>query len=156
MFLKKIRSICFYTVLLAFFFSINFASATFDTFTTIDCDFSTASKTISATAAYYSSNTPSCVSMKLSVAMPNGTTASYSATSCSSGVHSFSNIAAPVNGVYNLTASYSNSSASCPVAALFFESRPRLPELHPLAIVIVALAAASFLKNGFSKKSKPI
>lgn len=143
--------------LLVFF--AGFSHAAFDSFATIDCSFSTPSKTISAQALHYSANAPSCVAMKLDVTMPNNSVRSYSSSDCSAGVHNFSSIPAPVNGVYKLRAYYLNSSADCSVAALFFENRPRVSELHPLLAAALALLALGLLRLGgdrWTKKSKGI
>ena len=127
-----------------------FSNASFDTFTTLSCGFSSPTRIITAKAVYYSSNSPACVSINLAATLPNGTKVNYGHDSCSNGVHSFS-VSAPVNGVYSLNASYSGAWAACSAAALFFEQRPRLAELHPLAIILVGLAAIGFLRKESSR-----
>lgn len=126
-------------------FLTGFSYAAFDSFITMECAFSTPSKAISVQAVQYASNVPQCVALKLDVTLPNKTLQTYSPTGCSAGVHNFS-VSAPVNGLYNLKAYYSTYSSECSVAALFFETRPRVPEFHPLLVLLAALSALAVLR----------
>lgn len=127
-----------------------FAFAVTGTYTTLNCAFSSPTHTISAKGTYYSNNAPSCGAMTLAATLPNATKVVYAAKNCSRGVHEFS-IVAPVNGVYTLNATMPGSSATCTTAALFFESRPRLPETN-LAVVALTAFAAVALARKFSSK----
>lgn len=125
-----------------------FSHAVTDTYTTVNCGFSSPTRLISAKAVFYSGNLPTCSpdSMKLVATLPNSTKLAYSPKSCSAGVHEFS-VDAPVNGVYQLNASVFATTASCSVAALFFEQRPRLPETNFLLVVLVGVAALGFFRK---------
>ena len=141
--MKKLPPVAFALFILAL---AGTASAVTDTYLTLNCGFSSPTHSISAKGTYYASNAPQCVAMTLVATLPNATKVTYSSTSCSSGVHDFV-VETPVNGVYQLNATYSGSSASCSSAALFFQERPRLPEIHPALAVLVGLLSVALARK---------
>lgn len=133
-------------LLLFLCFLAPFSAGVTDTYTTLNCAFSSPIRTISAKATFYSGNVPTCSPMTLVATLPNSTKFTYSAKSCSGGVHDFS-FDAPVNGVYQLNASVAGTTASCSSAALFFEQRPRVSEVNPLLAILVGLAAVAIARR---------
>ena len=134
-------------ILLALVALSAFAFAVTDTYATLNCAFSSPTRTIAAKGTFYSNNEPSCGAMTLTATLPNATKLTYAAKNCSAGVHEFS-ITAPINGVYTLNATMpGGSSATCTTAALFFEQRPRLPETNLVVVALTAFAAVAMARR---------
>lgn len=108
----------------------------------LDCPYSTSSYSVTVTARLLLNNGPSCAPVSLNVIDPSGNPRIIQEKPCSNGQHSFE-INFPASGNYSATASYAGppSLASTCIITAFRPEQKTIPEIHPLLIALIAVAA---------------